>query len=193
MEYCFSLSWKSEVMNVKSNSLQSSQNYHNNCLGSFWVLSMNIKKCKVSVKSQVKRVVVEVHSLLSDELRTVFSIIMSVMNSDDKCWTKSPILNQREKMTVRHMWECCVSVQVVMKVFSYLSLLRLFSYHPPDVDEDRWNNLTWTSPCQLSNQWGNYQRKTQRFQQRISILYLNILSSDRSDYGLSGEGQWTWL
>ena len=46
---------------------------------------MNIKKCKVSVKSQVKRVVVEVHSLLSDELRTVFSIIMSVMNSDDKC------------------------------------------------------------------------------------------------------------
>ena len=52
---------------------------------------MNTKKCKVSVKSQVKRVVVvvmvvvEVHSLLSDELRTVFSIIMSVMNSDDKC------------------------------------------------------------------------------------------------------------
>ena len=124
---------------------------------------------------------------------TLFSIVMSVMSSDDKCWTKSPILNQREKKTVRHMWECCVSVQVVMKVFSYLSLLRLFSYHPPDVDEDRWNNLTWTSPCQLSNQWGNYQRKTQRFQQRISILYLNILSSDRSDYGLSGEGQWTWL
>ena len=104
---CFSLSWKSEVMNVKSNSLQSSQNYHNNCLGSFWVLSMNIKKCKVSVKSQVKRevvvVVVEVHSLLLD--------VVQHCNECNELWWQ--MLNKESNFESKRKKDCPTHVRVL--------------------------------------------------------------------------------